>query len=78
MENKNFNKLATPLDFGRTVDRKFITRSGPTTKIEVKLPPFWENDIQLWFKASENLFKLKDINCNNDKYALVFAALSVD
>ena len=80
MANEHFSKLATPLDFGRTVNHEFITGANrPTnTKIEVKLPPFWENDIQLWFKASENLFKLKDINCNNDKYALVFAALSID
>ena len=41
MANPNLSKLATPLDFDKTFDRKpnRMTDSSFTAKVEIKLPP---------------------------------------
>lgn len=82
MANPNLNKLATPHDFyklvGQQPDFSFNENQSSPTKVEVKFPPFWPNDVQLWFKASENLFNLKGIVSEKDKFALLFASLSIN
>ena len=68
-------------NFGLADDDQFDVSSSslPTvTNVNISLPPFWECDAELWFKATENLFMLKNVTNNHDKYLLTFSALNIN
>ena len=38
-------------------------------------PPFWKQNVQLWFKQVESQFRVKGVTADEDKYDLIVSAL---
>lgn len=55
-----------------------LTAEIPTATISVKIPPFWSDDLELWFLQVEAQFRVRGIKAETTKYDHVLQALPPD
>lgn len=56
-------------------EQKDSTSSGSVDSVNVKVPPFWPDDPELWFAQLEGQFALANVTVDSTKYNYVIANL---
>ena len=51
--------------------------SKAAQSMDARIPPFYDSAPTLWFQATENLFRLKNISSDHEQYLVAFSALQI-